>query len=505
MLEGSYRAYGYAKGWLQKDEYVSFSEQAYGLGVIDYCNANPNNDLCYGSGPSMNSTEDGEPEMLYYFGESVQKVLPEAACPYYQDRDNQFICPDREAKLAKNPLSFKVKSIETAYSISGIKELLIKHQTALTWSDSIFSQTYMIPCDSKEGLSESVVCKHCLYPISSNVQPNADGTYDPSQCYALYITDSSDNEGHLSLHGKPFLAGGHGLLLVGYNDNYRINTGSQNDLNARTVGGFIVKNSWGPENGHSLKYWSNEISIMEENLLCPAERSAKTWLPIDTMCITNNTLEITNTVQFCSDNAAELYKRVRDKWFRGATYLKCNTFKDEDAPIFYGFTECDPDKYYVIAGAPQLSYENAMISGTWIENSPSNDGSFKIHLFEFDPKTPDALPTHKITGITTWANLDVLFTPVTIVGNDPEQCGYYFYPYQYFQEATTRMPAFGHDALGSVTYYDIEWAPSSYLFNKDSYPKFDYQYLEKSTKQMKVYNFTGPIDFTEVYPPSNDQ
>jgi len=140
-------------------------------------------------------------------------------------------------------------------------------------------------------------------------------------------------------------------------------------------------------------------------------------------------------------------------------------------------------------------------SGLWIENSSSNDGSFKVHIFEFDPNDSTALPTHKVTGFTTSANLDSLFTPVNITGNDDTQCGYYFYPYQYFQEATARMPAFGHDALGSVTYYDIEWAPSSYLANKDSYPDFDYSYLKSSTKEMKVYNFTGPIDFKEVYPP----
>ena len=495
FLEASYRAYGYRKGWLGEDEYVSFSEQAYGLGVVDYCNAHPGNALCYGSGPGNNSTEDGEPEMLYYFGSDVQRVLPEAACPYYGDNAQQTVCADREAKLGKNPLSFRVRGIETAYSLSGIKELLVKHGQPLTWSDSIFEQTYMVRCDSREGLAATEVCKRCVYPVSPTVTPGADG-YAASQCYALYLTNTYGTEGAFALHGKPFLAGGHGLLLVGYNDNFRVNTGRADQLGERTVGGFIVKNSWGGQGGHSLRYWSQEISLMEENLLCPNERSARNWLAVDTMCVLGG-----GSVAECSAAQGEAYKRVRGEWQRGATVLKCVPVA-HDRGVFLGFTECAPEKRYVLAGAPQLGYNRGgQPSGLWLETPADSDGLFRVNLFEYDPAAPAAPAVRRTTGLTTLENLERLFEPEHVVGNDESQCGYYFYPYQYFQEAAARMPAFGHDALGSVTYYDVEWHPSSFIANRAQYPDRDYTYLEQSRRRMPVYNFTGPIDFKEVYPP----
>ena len=39
VLEASYRANGIKKGFLKEDEYVTFSEQAFSLGVVDYCSA----------------------------------------------------------------------------------------------------------------------------------------------------------------------------------------------------------------------------------------------------------------------------------------------------------------------------------------------------------------------------------------------------------------------------------------------------------------------------------
>ncbi|OQS01605.1 hypothetical protein ACHHYP_00566 [Achlya hypogyna] len=41
VLEQSYRAHGLARGWLEEDEYVSFSEQAYGVEVMELCTGDP--------------------------------------------------------------------------------------------------------------------------------------------------------------------------------------------------------------------------------------------------------------------------------------------------------------------------------------------------------------------------------------------------------------------------------------------------------------------------------
>jgi hypothetical protein len=37
MLEQSYRAQGVANGWLQPDQFVALSEQAYGVAVLEQC------------------------------------------------------------------------------------------------------------------------------------------------------------------------------------------------------------------------------------------------------------------------------------------------------------------------------------------------------------------------------------------------------------------------------------------------------------------------------------
>ena len=476
-LEADYRANGIAKGFLKENEYVSFSEQAYGLGVIDFCTAHPTLDLCYGAGPIKNTTEDGTPEWLYYFGEPVQHVLPTAACPYHKTNDEQFICPDRQAKLAKNPIKFKVTGIESAMSLHGIKELLVKHGKPLTWSHVVSEQTYSVPCSTSESIQNSPVCKECVYSVDPT---------DPSKgCNALYILPSYDNEGRFSLHGQPFISGGHAMLLVGYNDNFRVDTGKLGELKERTLGGFIIKNSWGTELGHSIKYWAQEISTLEEAFLCPDVSAASKWLPADAECLVGG-----GSLAEC---APDTYKRVRDQWVVGATELKCSSIS-KDAAAFYGFADCDPSKHYVLAQAPSLKYnKGGNTSGAWAVALPS--GNLRVYLVEFTPgeRVSGAKLVH--TGETSWLGMTKLFTPVNATSaNDPDVCGYFFLPYQYFQEGNVINPVGGHDTP-SCSAFTVEWDDSSYLANRDKYPQYDYTYLEQSQKTMGMYTFNGADDY----------
>ena len=82
IVEASYRRYGIKHGLLESDEYVKFSEQAYGLGLIKYCTTHKDDPRCLGGAP-MNQTADGQPEWLYYMQLDMMKyVLPDAVCPY---------------------------------------------------------------------------------------------------------------------------------------------------------------------------------------------------------------------------------------------------------------------------------------------------------------------------------------------------------------------------------------------------------------------------------------
>ena len=96
------------------------------------------------------------------------------------------------------------------------------------------------------------------------------------------------------------------------------------------------------------------------------------------------------------------------------------------------------------------------------------------------------------TKSTTYFGMQTLFTPEEVIGNDPEQCGYYFVPYATFQQQHADAPASGYNTP-AVSAIDIEWDDRSYLANKAA--GFDYTPLEQSTKQQRKLRFDGPFDF----------
>jgi hypothetical protein len=82
MLEQSYRSQGVDSGWLHPDTYVGFSEQAYGVTVLEQCRAHPTLCLVPGDAIWMNSTEGGEIPLLYYLLELNNSIVPKSLCPY---------------------------------------------------------------------------------------------------------------------------------------------------------------------------------------------------------------------------------------------------------------------------------------------------------------------------------------------------------------------------------------------------------------------------------------
>jgi hypothetical protein len=51
LIAYQYRQYGISQGWLQPDQYVAFSEQAYGINVLAACRQNPTLCAQIGWGP----------------------------------------------------------------------------------------------------------------------------------------------------------------------------------------------------------------------------------------------------------------------------------------------------------------------------------------------------------------------------------------------------------------------------------------------------------------------
>eukprot|EP00727_Mastigamoeba_balamuthi_P004804 m51a1_g14321 hypothetical protein (517) ;mRNA; r:32123-34786 len=446
MLESSYRRNGHAKGLLRPDEYVALSEQAYGVGFVRYCQAHPEERFCW-AGPAAGTPSDGRPEWLYYLGEHVAPyVLP----------------------AATNPLAMRVRGVEAAYTVDSIKRLLYSKQVALTWSHAIFQATYTIPCDDPHtALNASAQCRACAHPCSAS----GDG------CCAEMVLKGYSAQGVFGLHRWPHRSGGHAMLVVGWNDEFRVDTGLPGQMHEKTVGGFIIKNSWGFDMGHTANYWASKHSLADEAFVCPAELSSATWLPLNATCMRE-----TRSALGCS---SQLVKIVRSRWVHGATVLGCNAAPGSDKAALYGWTSCNPAMRYALAEDEDHPGEAR------VTVPAASDGYMRFHLVEWDPAHPEAPANVVVTGDTTWAGLEVLLKPVNVTGNS-EQCGFYFMPYETLEEGTVRYPTAGHDTA-AVLYVDVEWDDSSYLRARKG--DRNYELLAKSTLRMKDTKFQGPFDW----------
>ena len=455
------------KGYLAQDEYVSFSEQSYGIGVAEYCSTHTDNPFCFG-GPAKNQTSDGRGEWLYYLrNTSIAQMLPDAICPYQPTDDKQFECDGREAALASNPVKFTIESIESAYSLDGIRRLLFEKQVPLYWSHAVYEATYTIPCtDENAELSQTQMCRECMFPCKQG-------------CCAKLVMSGYGNNGIFDLHAEPYNGGGHAMIIVGYNDDYRVDNGLLGDESSATVGGFIIKNSWGPKSGHSIAFWSQEISAAEEEVLCPNGLASSSWLPVSHKCM----MEHADPVQCGSGR----YRYLNGEWKEGGTVLRCNTAY-RSSWSYYGFPSCNETRYYALAASPLADVSTANV---WTTASAGSDGYVRFNVVSWPMGENVTTSDVKLerTLETTWNAIEKVFVPVEYGENDPDFCGFWFIPYQYFQEGNIRYHVTGHDTP-QVSYVSFKWDDRSYVANEE--PGFDYTLLKQSTHKQKVIDFDGP-------------
>jgi len=468
LLEASYRRHGLQSHFLKKDEYVKFSEQAYGLGLIKYCAEHKDDVHCLG-GPPKNQTSDGQPEWLYYMQNGMMKyVLPDSLCPYKPDDKDQYICPGLDDAVKKNPISFRVKNIETTYSIDGIKRLLYRHDFPLSFSHVVLENAFLAPCDDPDSTAYgSAQCTECRNPCTTS----SDG------CCAKLLFPGYTGEGVFSTFGESVVGGGHAMVVVGWNDDMAVETGVPGQSAERAVGGFIIKNSWDTTVGHSAEYWAQKHSLLDETTICPNENSYQSWLPVNTTCMME-----TNDPTGCGTSK----RFVRNEWVYGPTILKCNenTHKN-NRQWMYGWDKCNANRRYVIAGSPD--------SGFTLPDFivPKNTvGLRRFHLIEFDPTDPTISPVEVYTNATSWFGFERLLEPVEVRGNS-EHCGYYFMPYDTFLKSNIINPNFGTDTP-AFSYMDIEWDSDSYA---DGSTDSKYNLIKKSTYTYRPPKFTSSLDF----------
>ncbi|KAL4152074.1 hypothetical protein PRNP1_009009 [Phytophthora ramorum] len=290
FLEQSYRAHGVRKGWLKPNEYVAFSEQAYGVEILQLCTGDADSQQqkdCRVAGDEMwmNSTEGGEVPELYYLQNGLKEsVFPQSVCEYYAEDGNDMLCPGLQAaQTAGNPLKFELSSMTTKYEDMSVREHLVRKNQAMPLSTPIAMVTHYYPCIG--AFSND---RHCQ-PETCTLCPGDMAT--TTCCIPLKGGRNRNMEGEFFSHRGMSIEGGHAMLLVGYNDAFLTRAGF--------TGGLIVKNSWadGPYQGsHSLAYWMQEVSDWEERSVCPNSYNPFNWYQCGNEGISfkqqaNNTLE----------------------------------------------------------------------------------------------------------------------------------------------------------------------------------------------------------------------
>eukprot|EP00727_Mastigamoeba_balamuthi_P003156 m51a1_g12838 hypothetical protein (466) ;mRNA; r:183-2501 len=388
-----------------------------------------------------------------FLGKSQYLSFSEQAC--------EVACPGLEEAVKTNPIWYEVRGVEAAYTISSIKRLLYEKQVGLVWSAGPREVLFEIPIVNCPA--GGCACEPCAHSSIG--------------CCSLLARSGWNKQGIYLGHKTPRAVVGHGALVVGWNDELRVQMGVTGTTSNYVQGGFILKNSAGSAMGHSAGYWASQTSLANENTICPSELTLSSWVPADKNCMQAKRDPIA-----C---ALGLKKLVRGKWVKGATVLRCTLDPSSDQ---LGWSGCKSDRSYVVSMRQSLRHNTLEFDVTIPEHG---DGLVQFHLVEWDPLNSVTRVNEVTTGPMPWWGLEVLLTPVSIMGNHP-QCGYFFYPYETFMQATTNYPANGIDPP-MVMHYDVEWKDSSFIYGSRSHWP-DYQLLNRSLNTFSEVVFDGPLD-----------
>ena len=465
LLESQYRENGIRKGFLQPNQYVSLSKQAYGAWLGEQCLAHPETPICHhGAYSKYNNTEDQLVDSIYYFAKAfpdlTYSVLPEEVCPYFNTTSNStdFVCPGMYDAIKTNPFEFSIKSISYAANVNDTKKLLVQKQRPLGIGIGIGVTEFFAPCDSSSySTSSQCVNKETLCP---------DG-YTSQYCHKVTV-ESRDDDGAFTFvqdFNRTSFLGAHEMNIVGYNDDWIYNSRFTTSKSlANLKGGFILHNSWRSQ-GHSVDYLLGRRSEENENVICPNHADPHSWLPGTVSCL----LTSGKNMSRCAATA----KVVRGKDIVNTPdLLKCTNA--ELCNTNYNYALATPTGADAFTVSHLFSGLDAVTMIQWDEN---NAASTIVY---------DKLPFH---------HLNDAFEPVDLVPNNDLDCGYYMYPY---------------DAIASVQQHDwslldyfhtsdveFEFPDSAYAANKANGK--NYTLLEQSTHQWDQTPFDGPLPYQYVY------
>lgn len=433
FLEAAYNSEAKLKHGHSCDSYVSFSEQVFGIKMVDTCSVEQPSKFCT-NGQRQKNASDGLPEWLYYFRDNNQNwAVPSNACPYKSVESEWNVCPDIETRLKTNPVRFHVDSIKTVYSIADVKEMLISTGLPVTWTHGVYNKVYRTKCSRLNNPDANEDCKEKRIPC--------DGEY----CYEIEVS-SFDNNGVFDITAKSYIGGVHSMLIVGWNDDFRINRNAQHrKINEFSRGGFIVKNSWG-FSGHSAGYWMSNHSTVQEDSLCPNFNAYQNWIPLDYECFSNS-----KDTEACANGN---YRIVQLKRYNSATVLKCSKLaKNPEYATAFGMDYCareenaNKELRFALESEKnvQAIYQSAAMVKLRYTNEEEGQAKFYLVMWE---ETANGIQNVQevVTEVTTYQELEKLFEPVVSVANT-KYCGYYFIPYDVFKFGNSRFLNYGDDTI----------------------------------------------------------
>ncbi|OQS01552.1 hypothetical protein ACHHYP_00562 [Achlya hypogyna] len=451
VLEQSYRRHGIEQGWLQPHEYVAFSEQAYGVEVASLCTGpktSPQQKACRVADDNIwrNSTEGGEVPLLYYLQHGLHDaVFPDSICPYFPGMGHDLECPGLDTHRKSNPISFSIMSMGTYYDEATTKQQLVALNTAMPLSTNMVTVTHYYPC-----IGDWAADPRCDPEVCHICPPELPMT---ACCIPMAGDSGVTIEGEFVAHSGMAADGGHVMLLVGYNDVFETRDGF--------TGGFIVKNSWADgrrQGSHSMQYWLQDVSEWEERMVCPNSYNPFNWyMPTED----DGVKDIASCLSQDSTEYAHLNRMPLN--------LKC-----VDA------FACDPTKVYFAHN--WTDYGDRMIVMCFYEYDATTTVSTHMCL-------PPMLPSH----IADTLEYVECRKPVQVYPNDPDQCGFYFIPYEVNRKINAQFQGF------FVNSFNITWAPQSYSANAKDFPQYDYSLIESSTKRQHYTSFDGPFPSAHVY------
>ena len=473
LLESQYRQQGIAQGYLNSNEYVNFSKQAFGAWIGQQCDATHNGSkACLHGGYAKHTTDDHKADAFYYFAQDfpdlTKSVLPESVCPYIEtpDTTTDYECPGMDEALKSNPIQFTIKGIRSASDVYHTKKLLVESQRVLVIGTPLANLQFWGNCDLDEWKNNDL-CNE------TNRVPCPAGPDEGHYC-ASVVLEGRTPDGTFILvddYNRSSKMGGHAMNVVGYNDDWVYKSRhSFDDSLSNLVGGFVLHNSW-RNNGHSVDFLMGRRSEENEAVICPNHQMSMNWIPTTLSCLQENNADVTK----CGTE----YKFVRGKGIANhADKLQC-----------LDSAYCDTNRYYVLSKREDTENEDA-----WIEHL--YNGFDNVRFISFNQDGTDI--KYEYISTRPFHYLHELFKPTddTFVMNDIHQCGYYMMPYQTIEMMNRRNWA-NLDNY-HVSDIEVEFTPSSYLRGPGS-NKYNTTLLQQSTWTLDETEFEGPLPYKYVY------